>query len=401
MSYQYETLAEEYKFQTFLKDLFNAMYNSHTFEEYGSKGHIQHGIDVYNPGLKIAVQAKKKDIHRNQSSVIKELLTDLSETLKQIENFPHPIDHLFFATTTKKHIAVQNACIDASRSHGISVIFLCWDDIQLKLSNYPSVRNQYFPHLKEAATSSQIALNEQIERLEMLISKFENLNHNTKKQYRDIPYSDIILPKMEQEPRKMLTAIIMKIALFQTFALIKYKKFRCLFNFGESYTQFDDGTSAPGFELICGEVQFLSNCTRLIKTLQHEPDRFWDQVDQYRANKEFNHIKFRMELLPTEGLTCYDFEIDGQTGHYYVKVKNYEGIEYHKLDSLSSVLPFIAVSTKPVINVIDLDKIAKHSAFMKLLHHLLKENSFKRSLLKVNVDDSEDWDFEYYPNEED
>jgi hypothetical protein len=401
MSYQYEPLSEEYKFQTFLKDLFNAQYNCLNFEEYGLRGHIQHGIDIYSPNLRIAVQAKKKDIHRSQNSIIKELLNDLSETLKQIKNFPHPIDQLYFATTTKKHIAIQNACIAASQAYGVSVVFLSWDDIQLILSDHLTVRSQYFPHLKEAATSSETALNEQIARLELLISKFEGQNRNTPKQYREIPYSDILLPKMDQEAQKVLTAYIMKVALFQTFAQIKYKKFRCLFNFGISYTQFEDGTSAPGFEIIGGEVQFLANCTRLIKTLQNEPDRFWDQIDQHKADKEFNHVKFRMELLPIEGLTCYDFEIDGQTGHYYVKVKSYEGIEYHNLDSLSSVLPFIAASTRPIVNVIDLDRIAKHSAFMKLLHHLLKENSFKRSLLKVNVDNFEDWDFEYYPSEED
>lgn len=400
MNYQYEPLAEEYKFQTFLKDLFNAIYNSKTFEEYGSKGHIQHGIDVYSPGLKIAVQAKKKDIHRSQNSVIKELLLDLSETLKKIEGFPHAIDRLYFATTTKKHIAIQNACMDASRTHGINVIFFSWDDIQGKLSEFPSIRNHYFPHLKEAVKASGIELDEKIKRLETLISKLESQNQNAKKQYRDIPYSDILLPKMPQEAQKTLTVIIMKIALFQTFAQTKYNKFRCLFNFSASYTQYDDGTSAPGFEIICGEVQFLGNCTRLIKELQFEPNRFWEQVDHYKEDKEFNRVKFRMELLPVEGLTCYDLEIDGQTGHFNIKVRRYEGLEYHKLDSLSAILPFIAQTTKPIINIIDFDKIEKHPAFMKLLHHVLRDNCFKRNLLKVNVDDFDDWDFEYHPNEE-
>jgi len=400
MTYQYEPLAEEYKFQAFLKDLFNTIYDTNTFEEYGSKGHMQHGIDVYSPGLSIAVQAKKKDIHRSQNLIIRELLTELSDTLKQIESFPHPISRLYFATTTKKYMVIQNACMKASRTHGINVIFFCWNDIQAKLADCPHVRNQYFPHLKEAASVENV-LEEKIRRLELLIAKFEPQNLKAKKQYRDIPYTDILIPKMELKAQQTLTAIMMRIALFQTFARTKYKKFTCLFNFSASYTQFGDGTSAPGFEIICGEVQFLANCTRLIKLLQYEPDRFWEQFDHYKEDKDFSYIKFRMELLPVEGLTCYDIEVDVQTGHYEIKVKAYEGLEYHKLDSLSAILPFIAHSTKPTINIIEFDKIEKHSAFMKLLHHMLRENSFKRSLLKVNVDDFDDWDFEYYPNEED
>lgn len=74
---------------------------------------------------------------------------------------------------------------------------------------------------------------------------------------------------------------------------------------------------------------------------------------------------------------------------------DFENLDYDKLSSLSAVLPFIAVTTKPVINMIDLDKIEDHPAFMKLFYHLLNENSFKPNLLKININDFDDWDYEY------
>jgi hypothetical protein len=70
------------------------------------------------------------------------------------------------------------------------------------------------------------------------------------------------------------------------------------------------------------------------------------------------------------------------------------------LDSLSVVLPFIAQCTKPTINIIDFDRIEKHSAFMKLFYGILTEDCFKRSSLKVNVDNFDDWDYEYYPDKD-
>lgn len=397
MNYQYEPLGDEYKFQTFLKDLFNAIHATYTFEEYGTKGNAQHGIDVYSPVLKTAIQAKKKDINRPPHSIIKELLSDLSETLEQIKDFPHPVESLFFATTIKKNKEIQNACMAASRNHGINVIFFSWDDIQGKLTDYLPVRNKYFPHLQESM-SLEGSLNEKINRLESLISKLGNQNTGIKKQYRDIPYCEILLPTVPQDLLKNLIAIIMKISLYETFAQTKYRKFRCLFNFSMSYTQFGDGSSGPGYEIISGEVIFLANCSRLIKEIQNDQDRFWNRFEKYKVDPDFNKVRFRMEILPTEGLTAYDFEIDGQTGHYNIKVKKYEGLEYDKLDSLSAILSFIAQSTKPSVNIIDFDKIATHSAFMKLFHHILSEDCFKRNLLKVNVDDFDDWDYEYYPS---
>lgn len=394
MNFQYETLGDEYQFQIFLKDLFNAAHSTETFQEYGSKGNLQHGIDIYCSDSKTAIQAKKKDINRSKKLVIKELLSDLEETLEKIKGFPFPVEKLFFATTLKKDITLQKACIDASFNHGIDVILFSWDDIQEKLPHYPSVRNKYFPHLQQAEISNTDIL----KKLEELLSKNSGRNDSIQKQYRDIPTCDVILPALPDDLQKVLIANIIKMALYDTFATTVYKKFSCLINFSLTYTQFSDGTSGPGFQIISGEVIFLSKCNRLVKELQNNSERFWERVEQFENNPDFKNIRFRMELHRIKGLTSYEFEIDGQTDSYSIKAKHYDNLDYDKLGSLSAVLPFIAVTTKPVINIIDLDKIESHPAFMKLFYHLLNENSFKPNLLKININDFDDWDYEYKPS---
>lgn len=329
MTFQHEPLGDEYIFQTFLKDLFNAIYDTQTFEEYGSKGNKQYGVDLYSPTLKIAVQAKKKDIHRNHKILIKELLTDLSETMANLEDFPHLVTHLFFATTTKKHIEIQKACIDASTKHELSITFFSWHDIQEKLYDCPIIRNKYYPHLKESSKATDVYLNEQISKLEILIEKLEleKQNPQIKKTYRSIPNCDIILPNLDHEPRKILIATIIKLALYQTFKDVKYKKFGGLLHFDNSYTEFSDGTSGPGFKIISGEVVFLANCSKLIISLQDNPSDFWNQIDHYKDDECLKKIRFRMELLPRDGLTAYEFEIDNQIDNYRMTIQEYQRVK--------------------------------------------------------------------------
>ena len=394
MNFQYEPLGDEYRFQAFLKDLFNVIYATETFEEYGSKGNLQHGIDIYSPILRTGIQAKKKDLNRNKKLILKELLNDLSETLEQVKNFPFPIEKLFFATTIKKDITLQKACFNASISHGINVILFSWDEIQEKLPDCHSVRNKYFPHLHQA-NLQEAEISKKLKKIKKLLSMLEVKKSTEKKQYRDIPQCEILLPEAPENIQKMLIASIIKVSLYETFSKTSYKKFGCLINFSATYTQFSDGSSGPGLQLISGEVIFLGHCSRLVKELQYNPENFWSRMDSYDNNLHFKNIKFRMELLRMEGLNSYEFEIDGQTASYNINAKEYEDLDYEKLNSLSAVMPFIAQITKPGINIIDIDKIKNHAPFMKLFYHFLNRDSFKPKLLKINVDDFDDWDYEY------
>ncbi|MFX1707171.1 hypothetical protein PV783_24600 [Chitinophaga sp. CC14] len=399
MKYQYEPLGDEYQFQTFLKDLFNSIYKTNSFEEYGSSGHTQFGVDIYSPELKIAVQAKKKDINRAKKTLLRELTSDLTSTTELIEKFPHDINCVYFATTTSKFIEIQDACISYSLSKGRPLKFFSWPDIQTEIAKFPSVRNKYFPSLKEnilSDNSLSSEIKDRLARLEKLLLAQSATAPNTKTEYRNIPYCEILLPPVDLEAQKLLMVFILKTAAYQAFADIKYKKFTCLLNFSHSFTQFGDGTSGPGFSIISGEVIFLGNCTRLIKMLQNNNEKFWQVFEQFREDPAYNKINFRMALLPAEGLTSYEFEIDGQTGFYNLRNVEPGPLDYEKLDSLNAVLPFIASTTKWGIQVIDLDKIKNYPAFTKFIYSSSHEDGFKPSYLKVNVNNFDDWDY-YYP----
>jgi hypothetical protein len=117
---------------------------------------------------------------------------------------------------------------------------------------------------------------------------------------------------MEQEPLRMVIGIIMKISLFQAFAQIKYKKFGCLINFGMSYTHYSDVATGPGFDIVCGEVIFLANCSRLAKILQNNPSHFWDQFDQYKEDANFNRVNLRLEFLPLKDQQHMTLKLTGK-----------------------------------------------------------------------------------------
>lgn len=395
MKYQYEPLSDEYEFQTFLKDLFNAIYNTTSFEEYGSKGHTQFGIDIYSAELKVGIQAKKKDINRSKKSLIRELTLDLEKTLQSIEEFPHEIKHLIFATTTNKLIEIQNICLDYSSSQDRQLQFYCWADIQTEIAKHDSIRNTYYPKLKENRTDDLIFIRERLEQLEQLINEQNTTLPNKKIDYRSIPDCEILLPPIDLEAQKFLIAFILKTAAIQTFKDVAYKKFTCLINFSHTYTQYGDGKQGPGFSILSGEVVFLGNCSRLIKKFQFDKDAFWKLYEMYEEDTHYNRINFRMVLLPNEELISYEFEIDGQTGFYNFFPRLEENLDYDKLDSLNSVLPFIASTTKLGLKIIEFDKLKYYPAITKFIYCMLLENSFKLTSLRVNINDFDDWDFIY------
>lgn len=157
MSYQYEPLVDEIVFQDFLKDLYNCIYKTNSFEVYRSKGYSQYGVDVYSPELKIAIQAKKKNILRKEPELIQELKCELIKTLQDLKQFPHPVEKLYFATTTKKYAAIQDEALKNSRP-SLGVQFWSWEDIQTHISDYVSIREKYFRHLSTQILPKELVL---------------------------------------------------------------------------------------------------------------------------------------------------------------------------------------------------------------------------------------------------
>jgi tetratricopeptide (TPR) repeat protein len=157
MHYQYEPLNDEYEFEDFLKDLFNNICNTNSFETYRSKGYSQFGVDVYSPDLKIAIQAKKKSNLRNEPLLIQELTDDISLTLQKLKQFPHRVEQIFIATTTKKYATVQDEAIKQS-SKELGVQFWSWEDIQKHIPTYLSLRTKYYPHLSTEIIPKELVI---------------------------------------------------------------------------------------------------------------------------------------------------------------------------------------------------------------------------------------------------
>lgn len=157
MHFQYEPISDEYLFQDFLKDLFNAIYNTKSFEVYRSKGYAQFGVDVYSPELKLAIQAKKKSILKNEPELIQELKNDLLTSIEDLKKFPHPVEQFYLATTTKKYAAIQDEAIKHS-TNTLGVQFWSWEELQKHIHLDIDVRNTYFPHLKTDSLPKELSL---------------------------------------------------------------------------------------------------------------------------------------------------------------------------------------------------------------------------------------------------
>ncbi|RWX51324.1 Restriction endonuclease [Candidatus Electrothrix marina] len=145
--YYYEVISDEYRFEEFVLDLFNAKYNTQSFQLYKTKGATQHGIDVFSTEKKIVIQCKKKDLSRTDYMLKKELAQDLDESLQAIEELPFNFEFFILATTTKKYTTIQDKTAKLSQDKPFDVQFLSWKDIERVIQQYPELRKQYYPHL--------------------------------------------------------------------------------------------------------------------------------------------------------------------------------------------------------------------------------------------------------------
>lgn len=141
--FQLPQLDDEYKFEKFIRDLFNEEYSSKSFQIYKGKGCGQNGIDIFSPTEKIAIQCKKKDILRTDNKLEKELLADLEESIQKLQNFPHEYKTFILATTTKKYSKVQEKCIEYSQLYHIEIQFWDWKTITEYVVKYDKLLKLY------------------------------------------------------------------------------------------------------------------------------------------------------------------------------------------------------------------------------------------------------------------
>ncbi|MCI5220935.1 MAG: hypothetical protein D3914_17495, partial [Candidatus Electrothrix sp. LOE2] len=145
--YHYEVISDEYQFEEFILDLFNAKYNTQSFQLYKTKGATQHGIDVFSTEKKIVIQCKKKDLSRTDYMLKKDLLQDLEKSLQLVEDVPFDFGTFILATTTKKYTTIQDEAAKLSQGKPFDIQFLSWKDIERVIHQYPELRKQYYSHL--------------------------------------------------------------------------------------------------------------------------------------------------------------------------------------------------------------------------------------------------------------
>ena len=158
MNYQYEILNDAYAFEEFLKDLFNEIYHTKSFELYKTQGAAQHGIDVYSLEKKIAIQGKKKKLLAGKN-FSDDLINDFDESIKLIVDLPflNQIETFILAATTPKYGKVQDhiAEIFGKKEFGLkSIQFLSWEDIEKYINEYRTIREKYYPHLSSNAVQT-------------------------------------------------------------------------------------------------------------------------------------------------------------------------------------------------------------------------------------------------------
>jgi hypothetical protein len=233
-----------------------------------------------------------------------------------------------------------------------------------------------------------------LEILERLIKESENKQKPEPKVFRSIPKCEMIIPA-EPEIQKPVTISFLKIPLFQNFRDIKYKKFTCLLNYSEDLFENGDKEPNPGITLTTGEVTFLGSCIKLVSLFCNRDERFGEIVEEYYNNDEYNSINLKLQLLKAPGLIPYEVEVDGQNKTYTIKPVPHGTLDYENLHSLNAVLPFVAAMTRPGIHIIEFDKLEKYPAVLKLVHKAIIEDSIDLSLIEVNVEDFDDWNYKY------
>lgn len=178
IKYQFQPLGDEYQFELFIKDLFNAKYNTHSFQTYKGRGATQHGIDVYSTEVKVFVQCKKKDLSRSKDVLQKELQNDFEESLEMLIGLPY-IDakdssFTFILASTAKRYNLQDTAGLLAQKHQLpdakpklkDVQYLGWEAIEELLNDLPAIHAKYYPGYvpKDLTTIPPIDKNEVVGR---------------------------------------------------------------------------------------------------------------------------------------------------------------------------------------------------------------------------------------------
>jgi hypothetical protein len=237
-----------------------------------------------------------------------------------------------------------------------------------------------------------------LQSLEKLIRKNESTKKPTRKIFRPIPDCRIPLVNGDDDERRDLVSVLLKISLFKSFSEIKYHKFTCLMTYSND-AFYEGENDMGGLTLYTGEIDFLSNLSNLVDVFLEDSKVFIETVDSYYNNPNFLKFKARAGLLGDKGLQAYEFEIDGPAHRFSIlPIHSNNDIDYDHMGSLNSTLRLMPTMTRPSIFVIDIDRVKESPIMTRFIYCCLLEDKIDLSRIRVNVDDFDDWDFEYVLN---
>ncbi len=233
--------------------------------------------------------------------------------------------------------------------------------------------------------------------LEELIRKNELTKKSNKKIFRPIPDSRLPIVADSNE-RKALLAVLLKVSLYKTFSQTKYHKFNCLMTYSRDAFCVGEDDMA-GLTLYTGEIDFLSNLTNLVDIFMKDTKLFIKKIERYYDDPLFLKFKLQMGIICHEGLYAYEFEIDGSAKRFSVlQTEVINEIDYDNMYSLNSTLRMIPIMTIPSMMIVEFDKIKESSSMTKFIYSCLLEDKVDLGKIRINVDDFDDWDFEYRLN---
>jgi hypothetical protein len=148
-SYQLPPIDNPKQFEQMLVDLLNEHYNTITFKCFGKNGQSQKGVDVFSSSQKTVVQCKHKDLTRKSVIIKKELLTDIENTLLEMQHKQTVIkfSELIIATTASEHTDYDEYIAELKSTYELSfnICFWGWETIQNHLCSLPITLAKYYP----------------------------------------------------------------------------------------------------------------------------------------------------------------------------------------------------------------------------------------------------------------
>ncbi|MFB9080583.1 hypothetical protein ACFFLS_20835 [Flavobacterium procerum] len=137
-------------FENMICDLFNKIESTNTYKKFGGHGNLQKGIDVFSVEKDTAIQCKKKDLSRRESTLKNELLNDIKKDVSSVisKNLAIRITKLYIMSTYKDHPDVDEFCEDLKEqlNTGFEIIYWGWNTVQSKILNHKSLLEKYYPN---------------------------------------------------------------------------------------------------------------------------------------------------------------------------------------------------------------------------------------------------------------